>query len=60
MAIYTIVDTGVIINESEHCEYCKVVPISTGDKYCIGCLNDIVEYLANVWREQIQTEKGWY
>lgn len=28
------------------CECCTVVPVKVGEKYCVGCINDIVTYLA--------------
>ena len=60
MATYSIVETGVIVTEKTYCENCQIVPVSEGDKYCLPCLNDIVEYLARERQEQTQVEKGWY
>lgn len=60
MTAYSIVDTGVIVTEKTYCENCQIVPINKDDKYCMACLNDIVNYLAAVYSEQLAVEKGWY
>lgn len=42
------------------CEHCMVIAVNSGDKYCNGCANEVVEYLALQADEQEKTEKGWY
>ena len=43
-----------------YCENCTVVPVQDGDIYCDGCVNDIVEYLALHYWEQVNAEQGLY
>ena len=53
--------TSVLPAEKVYCEWCQIVPISCAqDKYCMACVNDIVEYLAKEWQEQQSIERGWY
>ncbi len=49
------------LTETKHyCEYCTLVPISDGEQYCLGCLSEILSYLAHIWDEQVAVEKGLY
>lgn len=53
--------TEQVQQEKVYCEWCRIVPLmNSEDKYCMACINDIVEYLAKEWQEQEQVEKGWY
>jgi hypothetical protein len=60
MAQITVVDTGIITEDKVYCDNCQIVPITEGDKYCLPCLNDILEYLACEAQQQLAIEKGWY
>ena len=42
------------------CEHCAVIEIMEGEKYCDGCTNEVVEYLAVRFSEQSSVEKGLY
>jgi len=54
-------DVREIQTSKVYCEYCMVVPIERGDdKYCIGCVNDIIAYLAQEWNEQALIDRGLY
>lgn len=71
--VYTDIYNGVILNSkfvccycyernlhiAAYCEHCGVIPIQQGDKYCEGCVNDIVDSLAVEYQESIAVEKGW-
>lgn len=48
------------INNMVFCEWCTVIPVQEGDKYCAACANEVVEYLAERFEESIRIEKGWY
>ena len=53
-ASWTIEDLAVF------CEYCMVIEVLEGDKYCTDCANDVTEYLAARFTEQEQCNNGWY
>lgn len=40
--------------EHVYCEHCCVVEVNDGDKYCVGCAQDITDYLAKAYDEQAQ------
>lgn len=37
---------SVMVSKEQVCESCMVVPVADSKRYCIGCINDIVTYLA--------------
>jgi hypothetical protein len=49
-------DIGVLA----YCESCQVVPVTLGDKYCLGCAQDVTDYLALKHGEQIAVDGGLY
>ena len=52
--------TSAAIELAEYCEHCGVVQIAVDDKYCDGCVNALVEYLAVRFDEQIAVDGGLY
>jgi hypothetical protein len=54
--------------EQVYCEHCCVVEINPGDKYCVGCAQDVTDWLydaemdkqAEMATEQIAIEGGLY
>lgn len=50
----------LLLADDIYCEYCLVVPIQEGDKYCTQCANEIVEALAVRFNEQSSINQGWY
>ena len=42
------------------CEHCAVIEIMEGEKYCNGCTEEVVEYLAERFAEQSSVERGLY
>jgi hypothetical protein len=52
--------------EHVYCEHCQVVAVNLGDKYCVVCLEAILDYLFDVYAlaeehvERIAIEKGLY
>ena len=49
------------LHSSLYCSACGIVPIASMDeRYCDGCANEVVEYLAEHYSENAHTEKGWY
>lgn len=62
MAPFTkhIIDTYDSIDNQEYCEHCLVVPVDVNDKYCVDCAQDITDYLAQQYVEQVSVDKGWY
>lgn len=48
------------IGVSAYCESCQVVPVSLGDKYCLSCAQDITDYLAVRFDEQVHVDGGLY
>lgn len=53
--------------EQVYCEHCGIVEINVGDKYCVVCLEEILDYLFDVYGllaeehvERIAVEKGLY
>lgn len=43
-----------------YCESCQVIPVPLGDKYCLGCAQDITDYLALKHDEQRAIDGGLY
>lgn len=66
MTTWTIADLAnltekcIEINEREYCEHCSVVPIADNDKYCIDCLQEMLDDLAMRYNEQFLMANGWY
>jgi hypothetical protein len=50
------------LNYQEVCQSCHVVTVSTGEKYCNGCCDEICYYLALAYRyeEDILVHKALY
>ena len=46
--------------DDTYCEHCSVIPITPGDRYCVKCTQEIVDYLAQVYKEQQACEEGLY
>jgi hypothetical protein len=49
-------DQGILV----YCEHCQVVPVTLGDKYCLGCAGEIADYLAVRFDEQWHVDGGLY
>jgi hypothetical protein len=55
-------------NDNQYCDGCGVISVSSGDKYCAMCADDIINYLWSVyteegavaWQEQQHIDMGWY
>ena len=45
---------------TEYCEWCMIIPVEKGDKYCDACLQDMIDHLCKEYSEQELIEKGWY
>jgi len=64
MGKWTIRDLALLtvsaVEMVEYCESCGVVQIAVGDKYCDGCVNAVIEYLAARFDEQIAVDGGLY
>lgn len=54
VSVWTVEDLAVF------CEHCAVIEIIEGEKYCNGCTDEVVEYLAVRFAEQSSVEKGLY
>jgi len=48
------------MDDTLYCEHCRVVPINDGDKYCLGCAQEITDRLAEEYKERIAVERGLY
>lgn len=42
------------------CEYCTVVPVAQGDKYCLYCTQVLTDDMALAWQEQQACDNGAY
>lgn len=53
---------AVLLLTEDHdiCEHCGVVPIAVNDKYCVLCLNEMLDDMAMAYGENIAVEQGWY
>lgn len=48
--------TGVQLNM--YCEHCLVVVVTSGDKYCASCADEVCSYLAVQYDEQQLADEG--
>jgi len=56
----TTVTAWTVADLAEYCEHCMVIAVEENEKYCDGCVNEIVEYLAQVQGERDMADKGLY
>lgn len=43
-----------------YCEHCLIVEVAEGDKYCNGCVQDMMDELALQHEQSISLAEGWY
>ena len=58
--IAQLIDVATSALSTRYCENCKIVHVKLGEKYCDGCVEDVVAYLAMYYQEQSLTERGLY